>query len=257
MKDLNPKHKKVFNVISEAGTELSQPVYVVGGYVRDYFLNRQKDSDELDIDFVTVGSGIKVAREVAKRLDTDKLAVFKQFGTAQVKYEDLDLEFVGARKESYRRNSRKPIVEDGTLEDDQLRRDFTINALSWSLNKENFGELIDPFEGIQDLRKQLVRTPVDPEKTFEDDPLRMMRAIRFATQLNFDIEENTYKAIEEMAHRIEIVSKERIIDELNKIVMADKPSIGFAYLFPHRSAEAVFPGNAQASRRAGSSRSAA
>ncbi|MDZ7692442.1 MAG: HD domain-containing protein [Balneolaceae bacterium] len=241
MKDLNPKHKKVFNVISEAGTELSQPVYVVGGYVRDYFLNRQKDSDELDIDFVTVGSGIKVAREVAKRLDTDKLAVFKQFGTAQVKYEDLDLEFVGARKESYRRNSRKPIVEDGTLEDDQLRRDFTINALSWSLNKENFGELIDPFEGIQDLRKQLVRTPVDPEKTFEDDPLRMMRAIRFATQLNFDIEENTYKAIEEMAHRIEIVSKERIIDELNKIVMADKPSIGFAYLFRTGLLKQFFP----------------
>ncbi|MFH5831013.1 CCA tRNA nucleotidyltransferase [Halalkalibaculum sp. DA384] len=241
MKDIDPKHKKVFSVISEAGAALGQPVYVVGGYVRDYFLNRSKQDDALDIDFVTVGSGIEIAREVASRLGTDNLAVFKRFGTAQVKYQDLDLEFVGARRESYRRNSRKPVVEDGTLEDDQLRRDFTINALSWSLNKENFGELLDPFSGIQDLKKRLIRTPVDPEQTFDDDPLRMMRAVRFATQLNFDIEKNTYKAIEKMASRIEIISKERIIEELNKIVMAPTPSIGFSYLFRTGLLEKFFP----------------
>ncbi|WP_395275510.1 CCA tRNA nucleotidyltransferase [Halalkalibaculum sp. DA384] len=241
LKDIDPKHKKVFSVISEAGAALGQPVYVVGGYVRDYFLNRSKQDDALDIDFVTVGSGIEIAREVASRLGTDNLAVFKRFGTAQVKYQDLDLEFVGARRESYRRNSRKPVVEDGTLEDDQLRRDFTINALSWSLNKENFGELLDPFSGIQDLKKRLIRTPVDPEQTFDDDPLRMMRAVRFATQLNFDIEKNTYKAIEKMASRIEIISKERIIEELNKIVMAPTPSIGFSYLFRTGLLEKFFP----------------
>lgn len=241
MKDIDPKHKKVFNVISEAGAALHQQVYVVGGYVRDHFLKRDKGKDELDIDFVTIGSGIQIAKEVARRLGTDKLAVFKQFGTAQVRYEDLDLEFVGARKESYRRNSRKPIVEDGTFEDDQLRRDFTINALSWSLNKENFGDLIDPFGGIRDLKKQLIRTPVEPEQTFDDDPLRMMRAVRFATELNFDIEENTYKAIEKMASRIQIVSKERIIEELNKIVMAPRPSIGFSYLFRTGLLKEFFP----------------
>lgn len=241
LKDIDPKHKKVFTTISEAGAALDQPVYVVGGYVRDYFLNREKDNGALDIDFVTVGSGIKIAKEVAKRLGTNKLAVFKQFGTAQVRYEGLDLEFVGARKESYRRNSRKPIVEDGSLEDDQLRRDFTINALSWSLTKDSFGDLIDPFGGIQDLRKQLIRTPVEPEQTFDDDPLRMMRAIRFATQLNFEIEEKTYKAIEQMASRIDIVSKERIIEEVNKIVMAPKPSIGFSYLFRTGLLKEFFP----------------
>ncbi|MDX1639352.1 MAG: HD domain-containing protein [Balneolaceae bacterium] len=241
MQDIEPKHQEVFKVISEAGAALDQPVYVVGGYVRDYFLQREKENDKMDIDFVTVGSGIHIAREVANRLGTDKVAVFKQFGTAQVRYDELELEFVGARKESYRRNSRKPIVEDGTLQDDQLRRDFTINALSWSLNKENFGELIDPFGGIQDLKKQLIRTPVDPEQTFDDDPLRMLRAIRFATQLNFDIEKNTYKAIGEMASRIGIVSRERIIEEVNKIVMAQKPSIGFSYLFRTGLLKEFFP----------------
>lgn len=231
MQDIHPKHKNVFEVISQAGEKVGQEVYVVGGYVRDFYLNRTKRKGDPDIDFVTVGSGIKLAKEVADILGIDRLSVFKQFGTAHIKYDNMDLEFVGARKESYRRNSRKPIVEDGTLQDDQLRRDFTINALSWSLNKEHYGQLMDPFSGIQDLKKQLIRTPVDPLDTFDDDPLRMMRAIRFATQLQFDIEEQTYHAIEKMAERIEIISKERIIEELNKIVMAPKPSIGFTHLF--------------------------
>jgi len=231
VQDIPKEHKEVFEIISEAGEAVDQEVYVVGGYVRDFYLNRSKDTEELDIDFVTIGSGIDLAREVSEKLGADNLSVFKQFGTAHVKHGNLDLEFVGARKESYRSDSRKPIVEDGTLEDDQLRRDFTINALSWSLNKENFGQLFDPFNGIQDLKKQLVRTPVDPLKTFEDDPLRMMRAIRFATELQFEIEPQTYQGIEEMAGRIEIISKERIIEELNKIIMAPKPSIGFEHLF--------------------------
>lgn len=241
MKEINPEHSQVFQVISEAGTALDQEVYVVGGYVRDYFLQRMKDAEELDIDFVTVGSGIKLAKEVAGRLNANNLSVFKQFGTAQVKYKDLELEFVGARKESYRRDSRKPIIEDGTLEDDQQRRDFTINALSWSLNKENFGNLIDPFGGVRDLKKKLIRTPVDPHQTFDDDPLRMMRAVRFAAQLNFEIEKKTYKAIKEMAPRIEIVSKERITDELNKIIMTDKPSFGFDRLFRTGLLKEFFP----------------
>jgi tRNA nucleotidyltransferase (CCA-adding enzyme) len=239
--DIHPKHKEVFEIISRAGAEVGQEVYVVGGYVRDYYLGRLDNGDEMDIDFVTIGEGIKLAKKVAAFLDADNLAVFKQFGTAQVSYQGLDLEFVGARKESYQRDSRKPIVEDGTMKDDQLRRDFTINALSWSLNKENFGELFDPFEGIQDLKKELIRTPVDPLTTFDDDPLRMMRAVRFATQLQFEIEKQTYNAIEEMAPRLDIISKERIIDELNKIVMADKPSIGFALLFKTGLLEQFFP----------------
>ncbi|NGP75208.1 HD domain-containing protein [Balneolaceae bacterium YR4-1] len=239
--DIDTKHKKVFKVISEAGDQIDQQVYVVGGYVRDYYLDRLKDGDEMDIDFVTIGEGIKLAKKVTALLNADNLSVFKQFGTAQVIYKGLDLEFVGARKESYQRDSRKPIVEDGTMKDDQLRRDFTINALSWSLNKDNFGELFDPFRGIQDLKKKLIRTPVDPFTTFDDDPLRMMRAVRFATQLGFTIEEKTYKAIEEMVPRLEIISKERIIDELNKIVLADKPSIGFSLLFKTGLLEQFFP----------------
>lgn len=240
MQDIHPKHKKVFDTISAAAEAVGQQAYVVGGFVRDYYLGRL-DSKEMDIDFVTVGSGIKLARKVSELLNADSLSVFKKFGTAQVKYEGLELEFVGARKESYRRNSRKPIVEEGTLKDDQLRRDFTINALSWSLNQENYGELIDPFEGIQDLKKQLIRTPVEPETTFEDDPLRMMRAIRFATQLKFNIEEQTYHAIETMAHRLEIISKERLLEELNKIIMAPNPSIGFTLLFKTGLLEEFFP----------------
>lgn len=241
MEDIPPKHKEIFDNISEAGHAVGQEVYVVGGYVRDFYLNRNNDTDEQDIDFVTIGSGIELAKKVAKKLGSDNLSVFKQFGTAHIKHENIDLEFVGARRESYRSDSRKPVVEDGTLEDDQMRRDFTINALSWSLNKENYGQLLDPFNGIQDLKKRMIRTPVDPLKTFEDDPLRMMRAIRFATELQFDIDEETYRSIEQMAGRIEIISKERIIEELNKIVMAPKPSIGFNHLFKTGLLHEFFP----------------
>ncbi|HEX6983158.1 MAG TPA: HD domain-containing protein [Balneolaceae bacterium] len=241
MQDINPKHKEVFEVISQAGEAAGQEVFVVGGYVRDFYLSRIKSDDELDIDFVTVGSGINLAKKAAEKLGSKTLSVFKQFGTAHIKHHNLDLEFVGARKESYRRNSRKPVVENGSLEDDQLRRDFTINALSWSLNKGSYGELNDPFSGIQDLKNRLIRTPVDPLQTFDDDPLRMMRAIRFASELQFDIEEETYKAIEEMAGRISIISKERIIEELNKIVMSPIPSIGFAYLFKTGLLHHFFP----------------
>ncbi len=230
MQDISPKHKKVFQTISEAGTETGQDVYLIGGYVRDYYLDRLYNK-QMDIDFVTIGSGIKLARTVADKLKADNLSVFKKFGTAHIKYDGLDLEFVGARKESYRRLSRKPIVEEGSLEDDQLRRDFTVNALSWSLNKIDYGTLLDPFKGVQDLHKKLIRTPVDPEKTFDDDPLRMMRAVRFAAQLDFHIEEETLLAIKKMAPRLKIISKERLLDELNKIVMAPEPSIGFGLLF--------------------------
>ncbi|MBO6584888.1 MAG: HD domain-containing protein [Gracilimonas sp.] len=240
MQNIPPEHQNVFTIISDAAQELDCPVYVVGGYVRDYYLNRSKQG-EIDIDFVTVGSGIKLARKVSEKIKGSSLAVYKQFGTAQVKTGDLELEFVGARKESYRKNSRKPIVEDGTLEDDQLRRDLTINALSWSLNRENFGELNDPFGGMDDLERALIRTPIDPEKTFDDDPLRMMRAIRFASQLNFRIEENTFDAITEMSERINIISKERIIEELNKIIMSDNPSLGFTMLFKTGLLKEFFP----------------
>lgn len=224
-----PAHKSVFETVHKAAESLNQPVYVVGGYVRDYYLNRLKE--EPDIDFVTLGSGIILAEQVHSSIPDSHLAVFKQFGTAQVKIGSLELEFVGARKESYRRDSRKPIVEDGTLEDDQLRRDLTINALSWSLNSGSMGLLNDPFGGLQDLKDKVIRTPIDPEKTFDDDPLRMMRAIRFATQLDFKIADETLEAITKMADRINIISKERVIDELNKIIKSPIPSIGFAYLF--------------------------
>lgn len=233
------RHAFVFEIISTMGADLSQPVYVVGGYVRDYYLNRLKE--EPDIDFVTLGSGIKLAEKVHRALPGSSLAVYKQFGTAQVKTEDLELEFVGARKESYRRDSRKPIIENGTLEDDQLRRDLTINALSWSLNREDYGVLNDPFEGMIDLKKGIIRTPVDPEQTFSDDPLRMMRAIRFATQLDFHIHDDTFKAISDMADRINIISKERIIEELNKIILSKKPSVGFAMLFKTGLLREFFP----------------
>lgn len=238
--DIPKEHKAIFTTIGEAADSLNQRVFVVGGYVRDYYLQRG-DSAAKDIDFVTVGSGIRLAEEVAKKLGTTNISVFKQFGTAQVKYNDLELEFVGARKESYRRNSRKPIVEDGTLEDDQLRRDLTINALSWCLNPDAFGVLHDPFQGIQDLQNQIIRTPIDPEKTFDDDPLRMMRAVRFATQLDFSIEPQTMNAIKKMAHRLSIISKERITEELNKIVLAEKPSVGFTLLLETNLLIQFFP----------------
>lgn len=214
---------KVFKVIAEASDELGLETYVVGGYVRDSLLKREGSKD---LDFVTVGSGIALAKKVAKLLGRSKIAVFKNFGTAQVKFEDLELEFVGARKESYQRDSRKPIVEDGTLEDDQKRRDFTINAMAISLNKNNFGELIDPFDGVEDLKNRIIRTPLEPSITYSDDPLRMMRAIRFSCQLNFEIEANSLEAIQKTKQRIEIISKERVSDELHKIMLSPKPSIG-------------------------------
>ncbi len=241
MLDIPPKHKELFQQIGEAAESIDQQVYVVGGYVRDFYLKRSDSSDVTDIDFVTVGSGIELAKKVAKKLGSNQVSIFKQFGTAQVKHKNLDLEFVGARRESYRKNSRKPLIEDGSLQDDQLRRDLTINALSWSLNPDTFGTLYDPFNGIRDLQNKLIRTPINPEKTFDDDPLRMMRAVRFATQLNFKIEGETFAAIKKMAPRLAIISKERIIDELNKIVSSPKPSIGFAKLLDTGLLKQFFP----------------
>ena len=241
MLDIPTTHKELFKTIGEAAESINQQVFVVGGYVRDFYLNRLNSDSITDIDFVTVGSGIDLAKSVAKILNTDQVSLFKKFGTAQVKHQKLDLEFVGARKESYRRDSRKPIVEDGSLKDDQLRRDLTINALSWNLNPDSFGTLFDPFNGIQDLKKGLIRTPIDPETTFDDDPLRMMRAVRFATQLNFEIEENTFNAIKKMAPRLSIISKERILDELNKIIMSPKPSVGFSLLLKTELLHQFFP----------------
>ncbi len=239
--DIDQQHITLFHLISETAAELNQPVYVVGGYVRDYYLDRLDVKETPEIDLVTVGPGVRFAQKLSKKLENCSLSVFKQFGTAQIRIPDLILEFVGARKESYRRDSRKPIVEDGTLEDDQRRRDFTINALYWSLNKEDFGLLLDPFGGVEDLKDRLIRTPVDPRRTFDDDPLRMLRAIRFAAQLDFRIEQATLDAIAEMAERITIVSKERIIDEINKIIMADKPSIGFGLLYKTGLLPHIFP----------------
>ena len=221
----------VFRLISEAADRLGLECYVVGGYVRDIFLERPSN----DIDVVVVGSGIALAEELKRILGRKAhLSVFKNFGTAQVKFRqkgvEYEVEFVGARKESYSHDSRKPVVEDGTLEDDQNRRDFTINAMAICLNKERFGELVDPFNGLADLEDGIIATPLEPEVTFSDDPLRMMRCIRFATQLNFQIEEETFDALQRMADRIKIVSGERIKDELNKIILAPHPSIGFEYL---------------------------
>ena len=219
--------KEIFHQISSVADELGVECYVVGGYVRDIFLERPSN----DIDVVVVGSGIEVASVLTKQLGKQAhLSVFRNFGTAQVKYHHMEVEFVGARKESYSHDSRKPIVENGTLEDDQNRRDFTINAMAICLNKSRFGELVDPFNGIADLEDGIIATPLDPEITFSDDPLRMMRCIRFATQLNFQIEEETFDALQRMAERIKIVSGERIEVELNKIMMAPHPSVGFEYL---------------------------
>ncbi|TDO03167.1 CCA tRNA nucleotidyltransferase [Sunxiuqinia elliptica] len=228
----------IFSIISEEADALSQPCFVIGGFVRDLLLKRNSP----DIDIVTLGSGINLAQQVAKRIGPKTpVSVFKNFGTAMLKYQELEVEFVGARKESYQSDSRKPIVEDGTLEDDQKRRDFTINALAIGLNQDNFGELIDPFGGIEDLQNQIIRTPLEPGITFSDDPLRMMRAIRFSTQLNFKIEANTLKAISANKNRIKIVSKERIIEEVNKIIMSDKPSKGFKLLEKTGLLELIFP----------------
>ncbi|WP_318311445.1 CCA tRNA nucleotidyltransferase [Flagellimonas crocea] len=215
----------IFKLIGEASDELGVDAYVIGGFVRDYFLNRNTPKD---IDIVAIGSGIELAKKVASKLKgKPEISIFKNFGTAMIKHKNFELEFVGARKESYNRDSRKPIVEDGTLEDDQNRRDFTINAMALALNHSNFGELLDPFDGLTDLDKQIIRTPLEPGITYSDDPLRMMRAIRFAAQLHFTIELQSLQAITENKNRIKIVSKERIVDELNKILMSSKPSLGF------------------------------
>ena len=218
---------KIFHTVGIVADGMNQPCYVVGGYVRDLFLHRTSK----DIDFVTVGSGISLAERLATSLGgKTSLAVYRNFGTAQVKHGDLELEFVGARRESYHRESRNPIVEDGTLDDDQRRRDFTINAMAISVNADSFGELVDPFGGIDDLGRKIIRTPLDPDITFSDDPLRMMRAIRFATQLQFDIFPETFEAIKRNAYRIEIISKERIYDELTKIMKSSRPSTGIILL---------------------------
>lgn len=225
---LSEEERHIFNLVGEVADTLGYPTYLVGGYVRDRLLARPCK----DIDIVCVGSGIRLAEEVAARLKPiPRVAIFKRFGTAMLRYKSWELEFVGARKESYRQDSRKPSVEEGSLEDDLNRRDFTINAMAISLNEHNFGTLLDPFNGLTDLEERSIRTPLEPGKTFSDDPLRMLRGIRFATQLNFDIEPETYQSIGQNHRRLTIISKERIAIELNKIIMATKPSKGFKMLF--------------------------
>ncbi len=218
----------VFSILKETAKECGIETYVIGGFVRDHMLNRGKAKD---IDIVAVGSGIKLAKAVALKLpNKPEVTVFKNYGTAMLRFQDLEIEFVGARKESYNENSRNPVVENGTLEDDQKRRDFTINALALSLNENSFGDLVDPFNGIEDLENKLIKTPLEPSITYSDDPLRMMRAIRFATQLSFNIELNSLQAITNNSERINIISNERIVDELHKILASKKPSIGLALL---------------------------
>lgn len=226
----------VFSKLADLADETQTEVFVIGGFVRDIFLHRQSK----DIDILVLGNGVKFAEKAGLKLKT-KVSVFKNFGTAMLRYDDLEIEFVGARKESYRSHSRKPIVENGTLEDDQKRRDFTINAMAISLQKNELGTLVDPFNGLMDLKEKLIRTPLDPAETFSDDPLRMMRAIRFATQLHFKIDSAAFEAIKLNKERIKIVSKERITDELNKIILSTKPSIGFNYLFDTGLLHLIFP----------------
>jgi poly(A) polymerase len=231
-------NEPIYQLIGKCADELGVEAYLIGGFVRDIFLERQSK----DIDVVAVGKGIDLATKVKEHLgDEAHLSIFKNFGTAQIKYKELEIEFVGARKESYDRNSRKPVVEDGTLRDDQLRRDFTINALAIGVSKLNFGKLLDPFDGMNDMSHKIIRTPLDPAITYSDDPLRMMRAIRFASQLGFTIEENSFKAISENKQRIDIVSKERITDELNKIILSPTPSYGFKLLFDTGLLHLIFP----------------
>ena len=219
----------IFKLISDISTEVGVETYVIGGFVRDYLLGKKLPKD---IDIVSIGSGISLAEKVAEQLPNNpKVSIFKNFGTAMIKSDNLDIEFVGARRESYEANSRKPYVESGSLQDDQNRRDFTINAMALSLGKDNFGELVDPFNGLRDLDQKIIRTPLNPDVTYSDDPLRMMRAIRFATQLGFEIEKNSLDAITKNKNRLKIISNERIVDELNKILAAEKPSIGLKLLF--------------------------
>lgn len=232
-------NNKIFEIISQASQELNVESYVIGGFVRDYILGRDFKKD---IDVVAVGSGIELALKVSQLLpNKPKVQVFKTYGTAMLRFEDTEIEFVGARKESYQSESRNPIVENGTLKDDQDRRDFTINALAISLNEATYGDLLDPFQGLQDMDKKILKTPLNPNITYSDDPLRMMRAIRFATQLNFEIETESLQAITKNAERIKIISGERIVDELNKILQTDKPSIGFLLLYQTGLLDLILP----------------
>ncbi|BDB53531.1 CCA tRNA nucleotidyltransferase [Flavobacterium ammonificans] len=232
-------HNTIFEVISKASVELNVESYVIGGFVRDLLLGRKFKKD---IDIVAVGSGIELALKVSELLPKKpKVQIFKNYGTAMLRFEDTEIEFVGARKESYHFESRNPVVENGTLEDDQNRRDFTINALALSLNKNTFGDLVDPFNGVLDLENKTIKTPLDPDITYSDDPLRMMRAIRFATQLGFEIEENSLDSIKKNAERIKIISGERIVDELNKILSAEKPSVGFLLLYKTGLLDIILP----------------
>lgn len=236
--NIKPYERKVFELIQQSAAELDFPVYVVGGYVRDRLLARESK----DLDVVCVGDGIALAEKLASKLRPyPHIAVYKRFGTAMIRHQDLEIEFVGARKESYQSDSRKPAVENGTLEDDQNRRDFTINAMAVSLNEDDYGQIIDPFNGFYDLEKKILRTPLDPDKTFTDDPLRMMRAIRFSTQLDFTIDPITLKSISKNKHRISIISKERISTELEKIILSPKPSVGFKLLFDTGLLHLIFP----------------
>lgn len=235
---INHLNQNIFKLISEVSFETKTPVWVIGGYVRDLLLKRKSK----DIDILVLGNGLDFARDLSQRIDPDIIPkYFKNFGTAMLRYEGMEIEFVGARKESYRADSRKPIVESGTLEDDQNRRDFTINAMAMSLQKEHYEELIDPFNGLQDLHDKVIRTPLDPDLTFSDDPLRMMRAIRFASQLKFYIHPDTFEAIKRNAKRIEIVSNERINEELSKIILSEKPSRGFKMLDESGLLAIIFP----------------
>ncbi|MGV3631224.1 MAG: CCA tRNA nucleotidyltransferase [Bacteroidota bacterium] len=227
----------IFKVCAQICRENAWEAYVVGGFVRDLILERPSR----DIDIVVIGSGMDLAEKAGEKLRVKKVSLFKNFGTAHFRYKDIDVEFVGARKESYSRDSRKPVVENGSLSDDQFRRDFTINALAISLNKADFGEVVDPFNGIEDLEKGIIRTPLDPAQTYSDDPLRMMRAIRFATQLDFKIESKSLQAILENSGRLDIISKERIMDELNKIILSKEPSRGFKLLFSTKLLHRFFP----------------
>jgi len=226
----------LFGIVTQTATEQNVHAYAIGGFVRDLLLKRPSK----DIDIVVIGNGIEFAENVARKLKV-KVAVFKNFGTAMLKYRDVEVEFVGARRESYRSHSRKPIVEDGTLEDDQKRRDFTINALAIALHPDQLGELLDPFDGVKDMERKLIRTPLNPVETFSDDPLRMLRAIRFASQLNFTIDPVALAAIKANVERISIISQERITEELNKIILSPKPSIGFKYLFDTGLLKKIFP----------------
>jgi tRNA nucleotidyltransferase (CCA-adding enzyme) len=230
---------KIFKIISQAAQELNLDCYVIGGFVRDILLDR---NHKKDIDIVAVGSGIELALKVSELLSNKpKVQVFKNYGTAMLRYKEMDIEFVGARKESYTHDSRNPLVEIGTLKDDQERRDFTINAMAFSLNYENFGELVDPFNGVADLENKILKTPLNPDITYSDDPLRMMRAIRFATQLNFEIESESLASIAKNKDRINIISGERIVDELNKILSSEKPSIGFLHLYQTGLLDLILP----------------